>query len=107
MAYASASRSAITAVHGTDRVEAVHLTRLDRNWSPLTGTGVRIPCDALAVGHGLVPQLELATGLGCATRRTPDGTCALVLDGRQRTTVDGVWAAGETGGVGGAELALP
>ena len=99
-------RSAITAVHGTDRVEAVTLTRLDRNWSPLVGTGLRIPCDALAVGHGLVPQLELATGLGCATRRTPDGTCALVLDDRQRTTVDGVWAAGETGGVGGAELAF-
>ncbi|MFG2891164.1 NAD(P)/FAD-dependent oxidoreductase [Streptomyces sp. NPDC048248] len=99
-------RSAITAVHGTDRVEAVTLTRLDGNWSPLAGTGLRIPCDALAVGHGLVPQLELATGLGCATRRTPDGTCALVLDDRQRTTVDGVWAAGEAGGVGGADLAF-
>ncbi|MFD5732926.1 NAD(P)/FAD-dependent oxidoreductase [Streptomyces sioyaensis] len=100
------THSAITAVHGTDRVEAVTLTRLDRDWRPVAGTGLRIPCDALAVGHGLVPQLDLATALGCATRRCPDGTAALVLDGRQRTTVDGVWAAGEAGGVGGAELAL-
>ncbi|MGX1761483.1 FAD-dependent oxidoreductase [Streptomyces lydicus] len=100
------SRSAVTAVHGTDRVEAVTLTRIDRDWRPVPGTGLRIPCDALAVGHGLVPQLEPATALGCATRRTPDGTWALVLDDQQRTTVDGVWAAGEAGGVGGAELAL-
>lgn len=99
------TRSAITAVHGTDRVEAVTLTRLDRDWRPVAGSGLRIPCDALAVGHGLVPQLDLATALGCATRRTPDGTVALALDARRRTSVDGVWAAGETGGVGGAELA--
>ncbi|MCQ4041175.1 FAD-dependent oxidoreductase [Streptantibioticus rubrisoli] len=99
------SRSAVTAAHGTDRVEAVTVSRLDQDWRPVPGTGRRISCDALAVGHGLVPQIELATGLGCATRRTPDGTHALVLDGRQETSVPGVWAAGETGGVGGWELA--
>ncbi|MGW7414244.1 FAD/NAD(P)-dependent oxidoreductase [Streptomyces sp. NPDC054863] len=99
------TRSAVTGVHGADRVEAVTVARLDRDWKPVPGTGVRIPCDALAVGHGLVPQVELATGIGCATRRTPDGTHALVVDDRQRTTVPGVWSAGETGGVGGAELA--
>lgn len=100
------TRSAVTEAHGTDRVEAVTVSRLDRDWRPVPGTGRRIACDALAVGHGLVPQLELATGLGCATHRTPDGTYALVLDDRQRTSVPGVWAAGEAGGVGGAQLAL-
>ncbi|WP_139216463.1 FAD/NAD(P)-binding oxidoreductase, partial [Streptomyces sp. CC77] len=65
------TRHAVTAAHGTSRVEAVTVTRLDRDWRPVPGTARRIPCDALAVGHGLVPQLELATGLGCATRRTP------------------------------------
>ncbi|MCZ4119260.1 FAD/NAD(P)-dependent oxidoreductase [Streptomyces sp. H39-S7] len=100
------TRSAVTEAHGTDRVEAVTVSRLDRDWRPVPGTGRRIACDALAVGHGLVPQLELATGLGCATRRTPDGTHALALDDHQRTSVPGVWAAGETGGVGGAQLAL-
>ncbi|WP_228973475.1 NAD(P)/FAD-dependent oxidoreductase [Streptomyces sp. DH12] len=100
------TRHAVTAAHGTDRVEAVTLTRLDHAWRPVPGTARRVPCDALAVGHGLVPQLELATGLGCATRRTPDGTPALDLDADQATSVPGVWAAGETGGVGGADLAL-
>ncbi|MFG2340136.1 NAD(P)/FAD-dependent oxidoreductase [Streptomyces yangpuensis] len=100
------TRHAVTEAHGTGRIEAVTVARLDRDWRPLPGTARRIPCDALAVGHGLVPQLELATGLGCATRPSPDGTVALVVDAGQRTSVPGVWSAGETGGIGGAQLAL-
>ncbi|MCH0565000.1 MULTISPECIES: NAD(P)/FAD-dependent oxidoreductase [unclassified Streptomyces] len=100
------TRHAVTAAHGTTRVEAVTVTRLDRDWRPVPGTGRRIPCDALAVGHGLVPQLDLATGLGCTTRRTPDDTRALTVDAGQATSVPGVWAAGESCGVGGADLAV-
>lgn len=97
---------AVTAVHGTGRVEGVTVSRLDRDWRPVPGTGRRIDCDALAVGHGLVPQLDLATGLGCATRTGTDGSPALELDEDLRTSVPGVWAAGETGGIGGVRLAL-
>ncbi|MFD8547230.1 NAD(P)/FAD-dependent oxidoreductase [Streptomyces sp. NPDC059649] len=99
------TRSAVTQVHGSDRVEAVTVSRLDHDWRPVRGSGRRIVCDALAVGFGLVPQLELATGLGCATRRTQDGSHALALDAQQETSVPGVWAAGETGGIGGVQLA--
>ncbi|WP_031014750.1 NAD(P)/FAD-dependent oxidoreductase [Streptomyces sp. NRRL F-5727] len=99
-------RHAVVEAHGTDRVEAVTVARLDRDWRPVPGTARRIPCDALAVGHGLVPELSLATALGCATRTAADGTVALVLTPGLRTSVPGVWAAGETGGVGGAQLAL-
>ncbi|MCC5474282.1 FAD/NAD(P)-dependent oxidoreductase [Streptomyces barringtoniae] len=99
------TRSAVTEVHGTDRVEAVTVARVDPRWRPVPGTGRRIACDALAVGHGLVPQIDLATSLGCATRRAPDATTSLVLDDLQQTSVPGVWAAGETGGIGGAQLA--
>ncbi|WP_328323193.1 MULTISPECIES: FAD/NAD(P)-dependent oxidoreductase [unclassified Streptomyces] len=99
------TRSAVTEVLGTDRVEAVTVSRVDADWRPVRGTGRTIACDALAVGHGLVPQIDLATGLGCTTRRTPDGTRALVLDDLQETSVPGIWAAGETGGVGGSQLA--
>ncbi len=100
------TRHAVVGVHGSGRVEAVTVARLGPDWRPLPGTGRRIPCDALAVGHGLVPQLELATALGCATRTAADGTAALVLDAEQSTSVPGVWAAGEAGGIGGARLAV-
>ncbi|WP_406002696.1 NAD(P)/FAD-dependent oxidoreductase [Streptomyces sp. NBC_00829] len=98
--------SAVTEAHGADRLEAVTVSRLGRDWRPLPGTDRRIDCDALAVGHGLVPRIELATALGCATVRSGDGTFALALDGDQATSVPGVWAAGETSGIGGAQLAL-
>ncbi|MFG2558813.1 NAD(P)/FAD-dependent oxidoreductase [Streptomyces sp. NPDC048496] len=100
------SHRAVTDVHGEDRVEAVTVSQVDHRWRPLPGTGRRIACDALAVGHGLVPQLELAVAVGCGTRVCADGTHAVVLDEQLRTTVPGVWAAGETGGIGGVELAL-
>ncbi|WP_328957559.1 NAD(P)/FAD-dependent oxidoreductase [Kitasatospora purpeofusca] len=99
-------RSAVVEAHGTDRVTAVTVARLDAEWRPVPGSERRIACDALAVGHGLIPQIELATELGAATRTTPDGTAALKVDARLRTTVPGLWAAGEACGVGGADLAI-
>ncbi|WP_042364425.1 NAD(P)/FAD-dependent oxidoreductase [Streptacidiphilus neutrinimicus] len=99
-------RTAVVAAHGTDRVEAVTLGRLDAAWRPVPGSEWRVPCDAVAVGHGLVPQLELPLELGCRTRRLPDGSAALVVDAAQRTSVPGVWAAGESTGVGGVQLAV-
>ncbi|MFE3496396.1 FAD-dependent oxidoreductase [Streptomyces sp. NPDC059175] len=100
------NRRAVVAAHGAGRIEAVTVARLDRSWRPVPGSGRRIACDTLAVGFGLVPQRELADGIGCAVRRSADGTIALDLDGEQRTSVPGVWSAGEAGGVGGAQLAL-
>ncbi|MER8184199.1 NAD(P)/FAD-dependent oxidoreductase [Kitasatospora sp. NPDC094015] len=98
--------SAVVEVHGSDRVTGVTVARLDARWRPVAGTARRIDCDAVAVGHGLVPQIELATELGADTRVTPDGTVALRVDARQRTSLPGLWAVGETCGVGGADLAL-
>ncbi|WP_327358961.1 NAD(P)/FAD-dependent oxidoreductase [Streptomyces sp. NBC_01304] len=99
------SRSAVVAAHGTHRVEAVTVARLDRDWRPIPGTARRIPCDAVAVGHGLVAQTDLGTALGCATRRSPDGTHALDTGPDQETSVPGVWTAGESCGIGGASAA--
>ena len=59
------------------------------------------PCDLLACGFGLVPNLELALLLGCATDRD-----AVSVDARQETSIPGVFAAGEATGVGGLDAAL-
>jgi NADPH-dependent 2,4-dienoyl-CoA reductase/sulfur reductase-like enzyme len=100
------TRRAVVAAHGGARVEAVTVARLDRDWRPVPGTEKQVRCDAVAVGHGLLPQLELPVELGCGTRTLPDGSPALVVDDGQRTSVPGLWAAGESTGVGGAGLAL-
>ncbi|MFI9364917.1 NAD(P)/FAD-dependent oxidoreductase [Kitasatospora sp. NPDC053057] len=99
-------RSAVVEAHGDERVTGVTVARLDADWRPLPGTERRIDCDALAVGHGLLPQIDLAAELGAETRTGPDGAVALRVDARLRTSVPGLWSAGETNGVGGADLAL-
>ncbi|MCW2882793.1 MAG: oxidoreductase [Sphaerisporangium sp.] len=94
---------AVIAAHGQGELTHVTVARLDRHWDP--GPGRTIECDALAVGYGFVPQIELATQLGCATRAARDGTPVVAVDDGMRTSVPGVYAAGEPTGVGGAELA--
>jgi D-hydroxyproline dehydrogenase subunit alpha len=59
------------------------------------------PCDYLACGFGLVPNLELPVLLGCEIQ---DG--AVQVDEWQQTSVSRLFCAGETTGVGGLELAL-
>ncbi|GGX15717.1 oxidase [Streptomyces chryseus] len=97
---------AVVAAHGSDRLEAVTVAALDAEGRVRAGTGRRIACDALAVGHGLLPHTDLAGALGCRIEETAYGGWGVAVDGEQRTDVPGVWAAGEASGVGGAELAL-
>lgn len=94
--------AAVVAAHGTDRVEAVTVARLTRDWTPIPGTERRIEVDAVCVSHGFVPRTELATAAGCALG--VDG--AVTVDERQRTSVPGVLTAGELTGIGGVDLAL-
>ncbi|WP_031480828.1 NAD(P)/FAD-dependent oxidoreductase [Streptomyces bicolor] len=91
----------IVEAHGTERLEAVTAAALDGAGRVRPGSERRIPCDTLAVGHGMLPHTDLAETLGCGL----DGL-AVHVDDEQRTDVPGVWAAGETTGIGGAALSL-
>jgi len=82
----------VEAALGTDHLEAVRLCQGERRWE--------IACDRLACGYGLVPNVELAQSLGCATL---DG--AVAVDEHQRTSQPHILAAGECTGIGGNELA--
>lgn len=91
----------VVRAHGTARLDAVTVAALDGAGRVRPGTERRIACDSLAVGHGMLPHTDLAETLGCRI----DGP-AVHVDDEQRTDVPGVWAAGETTGVGGAALSL-
>ncbi|MET8866375.1 NAD(P)/FAD-dependent oxidoreductase [Nonomuraea sp. NPDC004580] len=93
------TRQAVVAAHGEREVQAVTVARLDADWNVLATRVVE--CDTVAVGYGFVPQIELGTQLGCATRHDVDGSPVLDVDVALRTSVPGVWAAGEPTGVAG------
>jgi NADPH-dependent 2,4-dienoyl-CoA reductase/sulfur reductase-like enzyme len=78
---------------GQGRLEAVVLRSGERTWHE--------PCDYLAVGFGLVPNLELPLLLGC---RLNGGFVS--VDEWQQTSVRDIYCAGEPTGIGGVDLAL-
>lgn len=82
----------LRAAHGSSRVEAATIE--------IEGRPRVIECDRIASGYGLVPNLTLPLALGCELR---DG--AVAVDARQRTSREAVFAAGESTGIGGMELA--
>ncbi|MCI2422715.1 FAD-dependent oxidoreductase [Saccharopolyspora sp. K220] len=93
-------RTTVVEARGDDRVRTVVTAKVDSAWRPIPGTQRRIEVDAVCVGHGFVPQLELALAARC---RVVDGF--VEVDAAQRTSTPGVFAAGETTGIGGAQLA--
>ncbi len=83
----------VVAAHGDRALEAVTISD--------HGATRALKCDYLACGFHLVPNTELAVLLGCQTR------CGFVqVDDLQRTTVPGVFCAGEPTSIGGVDLSL-
>jgi NADPH-dependent 2,4-dienoyl-CoA reductase/sulfur reductase-like enzyme len=98
-------RSTVTAAHGTDQVEGVTVSEVDAAWQVRPGTDRRLECDAVCVGWGFTPNVELAVALGLRTREEQDGSLAVVADEYGRTSVSAVLAAGEVAGVAGSVVA--
>jgi NADPH-dependent 2,4-dienoyl-CoA reductase/sulfur reductase-like enzyme len=83
----------VTSAEGEGRLERVRVH---------DGSSTKvIECDYLAVGFHLVPNLEIASQLGC--EMTGDG---VAVDYLQQTSRADIYSAGETSGIGGLELAL-
>ena len=81
------------AAHGERALESVTILR--------GGKTEVVPCDYLACGFHLVPNIELQSLLGC---KISGGY--VQVDEFQQTSVKGVFCAGEPTSIGGVELAL-
>ena len=76
----------------------------DRLRSVVLQQGVKrfeVPCDYLACGFHLVPNIELAMLIGCETHNG-----AVVVNESQQTSVPNIYCAGEPTGIGGVDLAI-
>jgi D-hydroxyproline dehydrogenase subunit alpha len=81
------------AAHGQQGLESVTISRVGKNEN--------IPCDYLACGFHLIPNIELPLLLGCAVSNG-----GVQVDDLQTTTVPCIFCAGEPTSIGGVELAL-
>ena len=96
----------VVRAEGTERVEQATIAAVDRQWRPKPGTERRFDVDLLCIGYGFLSAMELPRLLGCELvfhapqdqylpRHTPE----------MESSVPGVYVAGETTGIGGADLA--
>lgn len=81
------------AARGKDKLTHVTLRRGWRTWE--------VECDYLACGFHLVPGTELAELLGCEITNGCIG-----VDEFQRTSVEKIYCAGESTGIGGLDVSL-
>ncbi|MES3020966.1 MAG: FAD/NAD(P)-binding oxidoreductase [Pseudomonadota bacterium] len=88
-------------LRGATLVEATGDTRLRSVMLRHASGDIKLDCDFLAAGFGLVPNTELGALLGCAT-----DAGRIRVDAGQRTSVDQVWAAGECTGIGGVDKSI-
>ncbi len=97
----------VTAALGEGRLEAVTVARTDGLGRAIPGTAETIPVDALCIGFGLIPNVELAQLAGAVSVFDPArGGWVPGTDASLETSVPGLFVAGETAGVAGAEAAL-
>ena len=78
--------------HGVELIPADRVVCFEGSGSVervVTGAGVRLGCDFVVVGTGLEPDLASVTGTAIACDN------GILVDGRCRTTVDGIFAAGD------------
>jgi len=86
-------------VEGSERVEALV-------WREASGEERRVDCDAVGASFGLRPEAQLADLAGCRFAFAADARQWLPeRSGEGRSSVAGVYLAGDGAGIGGADVA--
>lgn len=100
-------RTGIVEARGKDRLKSIVVSRVDREGRFIPSTRKEIPAQALALGYGFAPNIELAAQAGCDLEydNGKGGWVARVSPGLE-TTVQGILAAGETTGIAGGKKSL-
>ncbi|MBN9217298.1 MAG: NAD(P)/FAD-dependent oxidoreductase [Mesorhizobium sp.] len=87
----------LRAVEGADNVEGIRFT-----------TGGRdefVQCDAVGLGFGLTPEMQLAEIAGCRTRFDADNRQWVIAHDGQGRAGNGIYVAGDGSAIGGADVA--
>jgi hypothetical protein len=93
---------------GSDGVQAIVVAPLGAGGVAMSGKELRIECDAILLGVGVVPVVELLDALGCRIGYAPErGGHVPVLDGAQRTSVPAIHAVGDCAGIWPAKTLDP
>jgi thioredoxin reductase len=98
---------AVVRADGRDGVERATIAAIDRRWRVTPGTEKHFDVDLVCIGYGFLSCMELPRLLQCDLDFHPlQEQFVPRYTADMETSVPGVFVAGETTGIGGAELAL-
>ena len=83
----------ISKIIGRRRLEAVEIAQIDERMKPVPGTEKTVPCDALVLSVGLIPENEIAEGAGVSLDVRTNGT---LTDAYLQTNVPGIFSCGNS-----------
>lgn len=81
----------VTRVIGDGRVEAVEVSKVDGSLKPIPGTERIVPCDALLLSVGLIPENEIASAAGVEINPKTHGAR---VDENFETSLPGIFSCG-------------
>lgn len=95
----------IVEARGNGRVEEVTVAPYDNEWNYDHTRKVTLKADCLATGYGFMPRTELGRLLGLEHKVTSGGHVVPVIDDGCRSSVQGVYVAGDAAEINGGKVA--
>lgn len=97
----------IIQAQGETHLTGIISASLDRNGHPRPGSQEFIEVDALCLGFGFIPNIELTQLAGCSHHYYAErGGWVPDTDQQMQTSIAGIFAVGETAGIAGAGAAI-
>ena len=97
----------VSRVWGEERVDGAEITAVDANWQPVPGTEKKFDVDTVGLAVGLSPSVEILAQAGAKMRWIPElGGHVAWRDPHMRTSIPGVFVAGDVAGIEEASAAM-
>ncbi|MFP4051572.1 MAG: FAD-dependent oxidoreductase [Thermoplasmata archaeon] len=91
---------------GEDSVEGAIVQELDENWNLVEGTEREVECDVICLSVGLRPDNQFLRQAGCEMKFVNElGGFVPIRTENMRTTVEGIYVAGDSAGIEEATVA--
>ena len=94
----------IVRAEGTDCVTGAVIAKVDRHYNPMPGTEMRLEVDTICMAVGLSPMSQLFAMAGCEMKDKQGAVP--VIDAYGETSIKGIFAAGDVGGIEEASSAM-
>jgi NADPH-dependent 2,4-dienoyl-CoA reductase/sulfur reductase-like enzyme/bacterioferritin-associated ferredoxin len=89
---------------GKENLESVIVAKTTLDGHVITGTETEYPAQALTIGYGFIPNIELAVQAGCDIEYQPTGGGWIVtVDENLESSVNSIYAVGEITGIAGGK----